>query len=135
MTSAKHYYNTHSTHSMKLILPAILNPISRRKDKSVKLSLETRELTPTETIELMALEGSEGWIMFAPNEEGLEEKDMPHERAEVGVKTPSEELRAVIMAHYHQEVEAGLYIGLKDNFYKEQMQKIKSGYISKNLRN
>ncbi len=119
---------------MILTLPAQLNPISRRKDRSVKLSYETRELTPSETMSLMALEGAEGWLIFAPNESQANEQKIPETSAELGQKSPSERLRAVIFVHYTQAVEEGKYIGLAYNFYQEQMEKIIEGYKLKNLR-
>lgn len=118
---------------MKLTLPASLNPISRRKDRSVKLSFETRELTPSETLALMAMEGAEGWLVYAPSEGEIKNEDIPNEKPELGQKTPSERLRARIYVHYMQAVEDGLYIGIADNFYKEQMEKIIEGYSKKNL--
>ncbi len=118
---------------MKLTLPAILNPISRRKDKSVKLSFETRELRDDEVLALLKLEGSEGHLVYAPNEAEIDDTDIPDYKAEVGVKSASERLRAVIYVHYKQSVEAGLYVGIADVFYKEQMEKIIEGYKQKNL--
>lgn len=105
----------------KIILPAILNPISRRKDKSVKLGLETRELSPEETLALMAIEGSEMWLCLAPNEKDLE---IPEEQAEVDEKSPSERLKAVLYVLYKQETEKGKYIGLFENFRREKMEKL-----------
>lgn len=123
---------------MKTILPAVLNPISRRKDRSVKLNFETRELTPTEVLSLMSLEGSEGWLMYQPNEYSSEEAQNALEtselgRAEVSIKSPSERLRSVIFVHYKQATEEGKYVGIFDTFYKEQLEKIIEGYKVKNL--
>ena len=106
---------------MKIILPAVLNPISRRKDKSVKLSLETRELNPEETITLMALEGLEMWLCLAPNENEIE---IPEEKAELDEKSPSDRLRNVLFVYYKQEITKGAYIGLFENFRKEKMEKL-----------
>ena len=118
---------------MILTLPAQLNPISRRKDRSVKLSYETRELTPSETMSLMALEGSEGWLIFAPTEHEATAQAIPDIKPELGQKTPSERLRGIIYVHYKQSVEDGKYVGLADTFYNEQMNKIIEGYKLKNL--
>lgn len=120
---------------MKLLLPASLNPISRRKDKSVKLSFETRELTPSETMTLMSMEGGEGYLLYSPTEQEIDEKDIPKEKPELGNKSHSERLRAVIYIHYKQSVESGTYFGIADVFYKEQMEKIIEGYKTKNLTN
>lgn len=114
----------------KIILPALLNPISRRKDKSVKLSFETRELSPEETIALMALEGAEMWICMSPDEKEVELPDNMG-AVELGEKTPSERLRSVMFVWYKQETEAGRYIGLFETFRKEKMEKIIEGVKSK----
>lgn len=108
----------------KIILPAVLNPISRRKDKSVKLSLDTRELGPEEIMTLMALEGSEGWVCISPNEAELE---VPNEKAEVNTKSSSERLRNVLFILWKQETEAGRVIGTFETFRGDQMEKIIQG--------
>jgi len=113
---------------MKVILPTVLNPISRRKDKSVKLSLETRELSPQETLTLMSMEGLEMWLCLAPNENELE---VPEENAEVDEKSPSDRLRAVLYVWYTQEIKNGTFVGLFDTFRKEKMEKIIWGVKSK----
>jgi hypothetical protein len=114
---------------MKIILPAILNPVSRRKDKSVKLSFETRELGSDEILSLMSLEGDEMWIALAPNQDQLPE--IPTERAEIEEKTPSERLRAVLFVWYKQESEARKFIGTFESFKNEKMEKIIESIKSK----
>jgi len=115
--------------STKITLPAILNPISRRKDKSVKLSLETRELGHDEILTLMSLEGSEGWIAFAPNAEQLEIPDTP---AELDTKSPSERLKAVLFILWKQQQSKGKYAAPFETFRLEHMDKIIE-YVKKKL--
>ena len=107
---------------MKTILPVSLNPISRRKDKSVKMSFETRELSPEETMILMAMEGEEGWLLFSTNREEIKEEEIPQEKAEVDEKTPSERLRAVMFVWYKQESDKGRYIGTFENFRRNKIE-------------
>lgn len=116
----------------KIILPAVLKPISRRADKSVKLSLDTRELSPEEILTLMAMEGSEMWLCLAPNAEGIED-EIPEKNAELDEKSPSERLRNVLFVWYKQETEAGKFIGIFEQFRKEKMEKIIEGVKSKLL--
>lgn len=113
---------------LKITLPAILNPISRRKDKSVRVSFETRELNPEEILTLMSLEGTEMWVGLAPNADEIE---IPEEHAEIDEKTPSERLRSVLYVWYKQEVEAGKFTGLFETFKKERMERIIEGVKSK----
>lgn len=118
---------------MKTLLPVSLNPISRRKDKSVKMSFETRELNPEETMTLMAMEGEEGWMLFSTNSEEVKEEFIPEERAEVDEKTPSERLRAVMFVWWKQESEAGRYIGTFENFRRDKIERYIEGIKSKLL--
>ena len=94
------------------------------------MSFETRELSPEETISLMALEGAEMWICMSPEQS---EADVPEDMGtvEIGDKTPSERLRNVLFVWYKQETEAGKYVGIFDNFRKEKMEKIIEGVKSK----
>lgn len=103
-----------------IILPVELNPISRRKDKSVKLSFETRELTSDEVLTLMSLEGAEMWLALSPNQETIPE--LPKERAEVDSKTPSERLHAIMYVWFKQLSERGKYVGTFENFRKEKLE-------------
>ena len=107
---------------MKVQLPVILNPISRRKDHSVKLSFETRELGDDEILTLLKLEGAEMWLLLAPNE--IQQEDIPLEPAELGVKSPSERLKDVLYVWYMQEKERGKECGLFDIWRKTKMEKI-----------
>lgn len=106
---------------MKIILPASLNPISRRKDKSVKLSFETREVSPEETLSLMAVEGAEMWLCLSTNPDDIE---VPEGRAELETKTPSQRQKAVLYKLFLQETGKSKYLGTFDNFYSEMMERI-----------
>lgn len=105
---------------MKIILPAILQPISRRKDKSSVLKFETRELQPSELISLMALEGAEGWLQFSPNQQF---EEAPEENAHVSdLKSPSVGLRDALYVVYKQETTKGTFIGLFQQYYDQKME-------------
>lgn len=100
----------------------MINPPTIRKDGSIKLSFDSRELTPSEYMMVMGFRNTEGWLAFQPNEEGVPE--LPTERAEVDQKTPSERLRGVIFVWYKQESDAGRYVGSFDAFRNERMEAI-----------
>lgn len=105
-----------------MILPVSLNPISRRKDKSVKLSFETREMMPDETMALMAMEGAEMWMSLATSEEELPEA--PSDRPEVDSKTPATRMRNVLYILYKKAVDEKTFVGIFDVYYKERMEKL-----------
>lgn len=116
---------------MKIILPAVLNPISRRKDKSVKLSFETRELRPDELLSLLALEGSEGYLMYAPNEAEIDNSELPKEKASIGIKSPSELLSRALYAFYKQEEKEAKFVGTFKMFHDMYTEKYRQHIISK----
>lgn len=116
---------------MKLILPVVLNPISRRKDKSVKLSMDTRECNPEELLSLMALESCEGWITFSPTSQEAEAVEMPTESPNLDTKSPSERMRSVLFIWYKQEVAKQKFVGTFDMFYGAKMDKIIESIKSK----
>ena len=107
----------------KVLLPVQLNPISRRKDKSVKLSYETRELNAEETMLLMSMEGEEGWLMFSTNN-NIKEEEIPQEDADLGGKTQSQRMKAVLYKLYIQDTESKIFVGSFESYYKDRMEKL-----------
>ena len=113
---------------MIIKLPAQLNPISRRKDKSVKLSYETRELTPSETMTLMSMEGEEGHLLFSTND--IKEEEIPKGNAELGSKTQSERMKAVLYKLYLQDTTDLKFIGDFPAYYKNKTEMVIEKYKS-----
>lgn len=105
----------------KLILPALISPPTIRKDGSIKLSFDSRELSAEEYMVVMGFRNTEGWLCFSPNEEDLE---IPKEHAEIDEKTPSERLRAVLFVWYKQETESRKFVGTFETFKREKYEKI-----------
>ena len=108
---------------MKITLPVQLNPISRRKDKSVKLSYETRELTASETMTLMSMEGEEGWLLFSSNND-IKEEEIPQEDGDLGGKTQSQRMKAVLYKLYLQDTESKIFVGTFESYYRDRMEKL-----------
>ncbi len=107
---------------MKITLPVQLNPISRRKDKSVKLSYETRELTPQETLTLMSMEGAEGWLLFSSNED-IREEEIPKGNSELETKSQSQRIKAVLYKLYMQDTTEQKFIGSFESYYQDKTEK------------
>lgn len=114
---------------MKLLLPAIINPPSIRKDGSVSIKFDSRELSSEEYMTIMGFRNCEGWLAFQPNEDGI--PDLPEERAEIDEKTASERLRAVLYVWYTQETSKSKFTGTFESFRKEKMETIIQGVKSK----
>lgn len=115
--------------NMKLVLPAIINPPTIRKDGSISLKFDSRELSSEEYMIIMGFRNTEGWVAFQANEDGI--PDLPETPAEVDEKTPSERLKAVIYVWWKQETENGRYTGIFEAFRKEKMETIINGVKSK----
>ena len=116
---------------MKFTLPVQLNPISRRKDRSVKLSFETRELRPDEILSLMTFEGSEMWLLLASQEAEIDDRELPNTKPELGIKSRSERLRDVIFVWFKQCVADQTFIGDFETFYNQKLESIIDGVKTK----
>jgi len=107
---------------MQILLPAVINPPRIRKDRSISISFDSRELLPEEMMSVLALSQSEGWLSFCPNQDELPE--IPKKSATVDLKSASERLRDVIYVWYKQETDKGRFIGIFDTFYNQKMDSI-----------
>jgi hypothetical protein len=56
---------------------AILDSISTRKDRSVKLVFETNEIPDAQAAALFAMRDAFGWVTFSPTQEQVEVPDEP----------------------------------------------------------
>lgn len=116
---------------MKMTLPVQLNPVSRRKDRSVKLSFETRELQPGEILSLMSFEGAEMWLLLSSVGPNFDHSDVPLHKPELGTKSRSERLRDVLFVWYKQSVEEQTFIGDFETFLNLKLDAIIDGVKTK----
>ena len=112
----------------KLVLPAQIHPPSIRKDGSVSLKFDSRELSAEEYMIIMGFRNTEGWVAFSPNDSELE---LPEENAEIDEKSASETLRNVLFVWYKQETEGGKFVGLFETFRKIKMEQLIEGVKKK----
>lgn len=70
-----------------------MNP---KADRSWKLVFETRELTGEQVKVLADNFQGEGWLVFKPNGD-ITYQEVPTEKADAGVKSQAQRLRAAIM--------------------------------------
>lgn len=106
---------------MKVLLPAILSGVASRKDKSYTLKFETRELRGSEAATLLDTLQSEGWLLYAPNDD-LTEADIPTEKADasMGGKSPSQRQRAIIFRLWEQRGRNGDF----ESYYRSTMENL-----------
>lgn len=81
-------------------IPATIEGISTRTDKTLKITIATQEMDAESAAELMALHQKFGWLVFSENM--VSESEVPAEPAPEfkGDKTPSKRLRAVLFKHW-----------------------------------
>ncbi len=109
------------------IKSAEMGMVNSRVDGSVLFRVITPELTIDQRATLLSFHGKNARVMVEPLDvatDGLDEVT-----TERDVKTPAQRLRAVIFVHW-KSCEAGDDF---ETFYRNQMERVISGYKSKNL--
>jgi hypothetical protein len=108
---------------MILKLPAQINAPRFRKDGSISLSFDSRELTPEELMFVLGCRNSEGWLMYAQTSE-ISQQDIPTTKPDLDLKSSSQRLKDVLYVFYKQETDAQKFVGSFDTFYSEKMEKL-----------
>lgn len=111
-------------------VPAVITRCSSMVDGGLSIGIHTNELKPEEKVEIMNFHNKSGWMLFSSNP--IEDSDIPKQRAEIGDKTPSQRLRAVLFILWDLSDKSQDF----DSFYKDKMEmfieKVKSR-LSENL--
>ncbi len=115
------------------IKSAEMGLVNSRVDGSVMFRVITPELTLDQRATLLGFHGTNARVMIEPLDapsDGLDEVT-----TEMHVKTPAQRLRAVIFVHFKHVASKDNSIGTPDfeGFYRTQMEKVITGYKSKNL--
>lgn len=100
-----------------ILLPAMFDNLSLRKDGSVNLKFDTRELSGDEITKILGYRNTEGWLQFSQNNEF---KAPPKENAKTDMESPSERMRDVIYALYKDRNADGTF----ETFYATWMEKL-----------
>lgn len=102
---------------MKVHLAAALSKAETRVDGSVKLVFDTRELSGESIATLFSLARQEGWLLFATQDEALDEADIPDEKPDtmLQTKTQAQRIRAVLFKLWKLRGERNSF----DDFYKK----------------
>lgn len=106
---------------MQITLPAILNNFSPKKDGSVTIKFDTRELTAEEYMLILGFRNSEGWLMFSQNKEFK----VPEEEANLDLKSPSELLRDALYVRYKEKKATTTF----QTYYNEKMEQIRQSVL------
>jgi hypothetical protein len=115
-----------------IILPAQLDGFRSLKDKTLKITFETQELTPAQTGEILAMTGSFCYLAIKPEHFKDVEKnvlsDLKAESYEFGGKSSSQRLRGVLFRLWQQDSE-GFDSSVKH--YEHHLEKIITHFKSK----
>ena len=113
-----------------ILLAGIIEGLTTRKDKTIKLSIGTNELTPQEAADLFSLNSQFCYIAIKPEPFVKMEYDLIQELKTdyENAKTPSQRLRAILYRNYEKDSE-----GFKDfqTYYYKKMDKICEHYKGK----
>lgn len=114
-----------------ILIPAQLESYRSLKDKTLKVTFETNELNPQETLDIISGTGEFGYLAFKVEPFKREEKEMI-EKLEAGYedkgKTPSQRLRGVLYVLYEKDHEG---FDTFTRFYDHHMEKIIGHYKGK----
>ena len=113
-----------------ITLPAIIESIATRKDKTIRLTIGTQELAPSDAATIFSMAGGYAYVAikredFAP----WEVKEMDELKADIDtIKSPSQRLRAILYRNWEQNAE-----GDKDfaTYYMAAMEKLCQHYKNK----
>lgn len=100
-------------------VPAILEGVSLRKDGGVSLRFTTQELSVGEISTINEFFQKFGWLLFSDNSDQVAPKETINK--DLGGKTPSQRLRAVLYILYQQSGQSELTF---DEFYSRRMEQM-----------
>ena len=99
--------------------PSQLTKLETRVDGSIKVSIETQELSGQDMADLFAYRGQLGYTTFTPNPET--KIDVPELQVEDNSKSPSQRLRNVLYVKWEQ---SGKKVDTYSQYYDMQMERI-----------
>ncbi len=109
-------------------LPAIINAPRFRKDKSISISFDSRELQPSEMVTILSMQGSEGYLLFKKNE--IKAEEIPQGDSELETKTQSKRMKEVLYKLYLQDTKNLKFVGSFESYYKQKTEMIIEKYKS-----
>lgn len=99
--------------------PSQLTKLETRVDGSIKVIIETQELSGSDMADLFAYRGQLGYTTFTPNPEAV--VDVPDVKVEDNGKSPSQRLKAVLYVMWEQ---SGKKVDTFTMYYEMQMERI-----------
>jgi len=112
-----------------ILIPAQIEGISTRKDKTIRLTIGTQEMNPNQSADLFRL--NQQFCYLGIKEEPFAKDEVAEIdvlTSDINKKTPSQRLRGILFVGYEQDNE-----GYKDftTYYLAKMEQICNHYKSK----
>ena len=107
-----------------IIIPAQLEAVTTRKDKTLKLTFGTNELTPNQASELFTIANQFGYLAFKDEDfkrEELEVVESLKSELEDTLKKPSQRLRGVMFICFKQDNEG---FNTFSKYYDSKMEQV-----------
>lgn len=114
-----------------ILIPAQLEAVTTRKDKTLKLTFGTNELTPVQASELFTTANQFGYLMFKEESFSRDEIDMVESLKtdlEDTMKKPSQRLRGVLYRNYEMNNEG---FNTFSKYYDSKMEQLILHFKSK----
>jgi len=99
--------------------PAQLMKIETRTDGSIKVLIETQELSGEEAAKLFGYRGALGYVTFTPN--AISEVYVPESTAAYDGKSPSQKMRSVLYLLWEQ---SGKKVDTFEQYYAQQVERM-----------
>ena len=109
-------------------IPAIISSIKTMHDNTLRLEVDTQELTPEAKAELFNLHNQYGVFVYSVQD--IKENDLdelPIIKIEKHKKSPSQRFRAVLYRIWQNEGQQGAF----EDYYKSRMEQLISHYKEK----
>lgn len=114
-----------------ILIPAQLEAVTTRKDKTLKLTFGTNELTPVQASELFTTANQFGYLLFKEESFSRDEIDMVESLKtdlEDTMKKPSQRLRGVLYRNYEMNNEG---FNTFSKYYDSKMEQLILHFKSK----
>jgi len=114
---------------LKFQVPATVSKITTMADKSLRLQVDTQELSKEDKAEVFGLHECLGWFMFSEVEIVENDfKDLPEIKVDGDNKTPSQRLRDRLFRYYES---THIHTDDFDGWYIKEMGRIGQHYLDK----
>lgn len=100
-------------------IPALIQKVMTLADKSVRVTIDTQELSDQDAATLLGFRSKLGYMLFSEAQISADEVNVPDYVPEFKTdKTPAQRLRAVMYRIWEQQGK----VGSSEQFYREQME-------------